>query len=325
MYTFMLIDLPPQQPPQPKANAKNAIYITEAELSTISHSPSQGSEQSLTTTRRLHAPRSNSVQELPNNAELAQLSNHIVAEKRMAESWSPKVNSMIGLVPPDPDFVRLKRRLKRSRDNIRQSRTEFFSSPSTTRTPTPNESWLRKERNSDTLWEQEWKQIDRLSVPSISVTHNNGSPMSQSDREDELDGASTSSLSLRYFSDDDGVELRQPSDHNLYPAPVTRSQSFQGQGTFSNDSETAEGGSRFTVKRVISDDVINPASSRSQGRTVPVNNLLSHREPNRPVPSKELHVKPHMVSRLMAKMRLVTLDWRRANRSQRGELPACNT
>lgn len=249
----------------------------------------------------------------------------LAAEKRIADSWSPKVNSMTCLVPPDPDFVRLKRRLKRSRDNIRQSRSDFFSSPVVTRTPTPNELWQRRDRLSDTLWENEPHQIDRLSVPSICVTNNSASPMTISDREeDELD-QSSSSLSLRYFSEDEGVELRRPSSQNLYAVPVSRSQSFQEQATYSSqDHPGPTSTSRFVVKRVVSDEHIMqcPPCQRS---TAPARNYLHERGACRSTDDtgEELGMKPRMVSRLIAKMRRVTLDWRRVNRSRRGELAAC--
>lgn len=239
----------------------------------------------------------------------------LLAEKRMAESWSPKQNSMMCLVPPDPDFVALKRRLKHSRDNIRRSRSDFFSSPSpATRTPTPN----------DILWEHRpvtYQQGDRLSVPSICVTNNSGSPMSLSDVCDELDGASTSSQSLRYFSEDDeGVELRRPSSGNLFssPGPVTRSQSFQeriggGSGcSLASDDPLRNTAGRFVVKRVVSEDEIIPGAKNNNNRL--------HRKAMSATADVET-LKPHMVSRLLAKMRRITLDWRRANKSRRGELP----
>lgn len=234
-------------------------------------------------------------------------------EKRVVESWSPNIGSMSTLVPPDPDFIALKRRLKRSRDNIRRSRSDFFSSPSpaVTRTPTPNELCaIRRERISDTLWEHQPHQIDRLSVPSICVTNNSGSPMSHSDREDEMEELSSSSQSLRYFSEDEGVELRRPSSQNLFALPVTRSQSFQDQATFSNIQADPVS---FSGKRVLSDDVL-----AAQRRTVAA---INHRPPQGTLDgSAELHTRPHMVTRLIAKMRRATLDWRRANKSRRGEL-----
>lgn len=212
---------------------------------------------------------------------------------------------MMSLVPPDPDFVRLKRRLKRSRDNIRQTRSDFFSSPVSTRTPTPNELWQRRDMHNETLWENEPQPGGRLSVPSIYVTNNSGSPMSTSDRDDDELDQTSSSLSLRYFSEDEGVELRRPSSYNAYNVPVVRSQSFQEQATFSIEDASPD-----SVKRVLSDDVITP-TTHSQRCTATARD------------KHELPIKPHVMTRLIAKMRRATLDWRRANRSRRGELPAC--
>lgn len=256
------------------------------------------------------------------------------ADMRMTESWSPKMNSMSALMPPDPDFLALKRRLKRSRDNIRQSRTDFFSShsPVGSSTPTPNEMhWLRRDRNSDTLWENQLPMehphpIDRLSVPSICVTNNSGSPLSISDREDELDGASTSSQSLRYFSEDEGVELRRPSSSALYAVPVARSQSFQEAATFASGSPSPENPHQFSGKRVVSEDVLTQKQQALPSRTCPAPHYLPHRplrecSDHHPHDANDtLHVKSHVVTRLIAKMRRATLDWRRANKSRRGEL-----
>lgn len=129
-----------------------------------------------------------------------------------------------------------------------------------------------------------------------------------SDREDELDEESTSSLSLRYFSEDEGVELRRPSSQVPYPVPMSRSQSFQEQ-----KSDTAEA---LPVKRVISDDVIGPQNSHRY--TVPAHNFLPQR--GLAASSNTLHFRPHMMTRLIDRMRRVTLDWRRGNKKGRGEL-----
>lgn len=270
---------------------------------------------------------------IENNGQLLRERRNVSdAEQRLTESWSPRVGSMMALVPPDPDFIRLKRRLKRSRDNIRQSRTDFFCSPSVTRTPTPNDMMCGRRTTApiaERLWEQQPppQPIDRLSVPSIRVTSNSGSPMSFSDHEDEFDcGASTSSLSLRYLSDtDDDVVLRRPSmQSGLNPVPVTRSQSFQEAGTFANKAPLPA--DLYTSKRIASDDLLGTqrmvVESAQRSHNYHQNSVgfgASSCLATSPL-DKELHVKPHMVSRLIAKMRRVTLDWRRANRNRRGEL-----
>ena len=129
-----------------------------------------------------------------------------------------------------------------------------------------------------------------------------------SDREDELDAASTSSLSLRYFSEDEGVELRRPSSGDLNPLPVVRSQSFQEPATFSGDQEE-KSVSRFSVTPVKSEDLL-PYVCQTQG--FPPKRGLGSMPLTQPV-------KAHVVSRLIAKMRRATLDWRRLQRSRRGE------
>lgn len=312
---------------------------TEAELSTVSNSVT-GSELSLASHSRMQPSRSTSVLNLPSNnreLEMDELlhrtkANGTSSEKRMTESWSPKQSTSMVLVPPDPDFVALKRRLRRSRENIRQSRTDFFSSPSITRTPTPNDLLFLRRDKTDTLWENQTFQIDRLSVPSICVTNNSGgSPMSVSEG-DDLDVASTSSMSLRYFSEDEGVELRRPSSPNLYTdGPVTRSHSFQEQGRFPSSQQEQQSTGRFVVKRVVSEDAIVPvvrASSeikeqRGSCPHPPTKNCgLSPRVHS--ASTNDMHAKPHVVSRLLAKMRRITLEWRRANKSRRGELSSCH-
>lgn len=125
-----------------------------------------------------------------------------------------------------------------------------------------------------------------------------------------MEEMSSSSQSLRYFSEDEGVELRRPSSQNLFALPVTRSQSFQDQATFSNIQADPVS---FSGKRVLSDDVL-----AAQRRPVAA---INHRPPQGTLDgSAELHTRPHMVTRLIAKMRRATLDWRRANKSRRGEL-----
>lgn len=266
--------------------------------------------------------------ELLHRTKASNLRNGTTSEKRMTESWSPKQSTSMVLVPPDPDFVALKRRLRRSRENIRQSRSEFFSPP-TTRTPTPNELLFLGRDKTDTLWENQTFHIDRLSVPSICVTNNSGgSPMSVSEG-DDLDMASTSSMSLRYFSEDEGVELRRPSSQSPYAdESVTRSHSFQEQGHFpsSQQQKPQHNTGRFIVKRVVSEDAIVRASSEDKQHCscTPQKNNSSLPPRVHSASTNDMHAKPHVVSRLLAKMRRITLEWRRANKSRRGELSSCH-
>lgn len=234
-------------------------------------------------------------------------------------NWSPTVKSMMGLKPPDPEFTALKHRLKQSRDNIRQCRNDFFNSPVSTRTPTPTEL-CRLEKHRDTLWQQSPPYlIDRLSVPSICVTSNGASPMSNSDREDDLDMCSSSSLSLKYFSEDEIDFQKSQSETPYAGTTVMRSQSFQEQGSFKNDEQTM---GRFQIKRVISDDItsinysgINSLYPCHSHRPTHLSEMPLSRDHN-----SQLRIKPHVVSRLLTKMRRITEDWRQANKSRRGDL-----
>lgn len=239
------------------------------------------------------------------------------------------------------EYLTLKRLLKLSKENIRNSRHEFFNSPTiSTRTPTPSDSF--NIRDSDSLDIQEERGLcyekaeQRLPIPSIFITSNLMLPTMES----------APSLDLQCASEDEAVVLRHRSHHQhhqncLFPANVARSRSFQEQGNYYPQTQST---GRFSVKRVSSDmDGIfpkhlhestmsnldhQPTYQRTRNSMESLNLNWEHcssADDKSPIPKVQKtdldEIKgDHVFGRFFTRMRKITSDWRKTRRKvRRGE------
>lgn len=255
-------------------------------------------------------------------------------------TWSPSRHLSTTLHTPG-EHLTLRRMLKRSRENIRNSRNDFFG------TSPRSDTGITAAADRGAAW---WKNNDedRLSVPVIHINSSSQLPTPG-------DGSTTSSFnSVRFLNDGDSIDeevtlRRKGSDGDmLSPGHITRSRSFQEQGNCSVVQHTG----RFYVKRistgedtlprmipnVLHDSTVSnldhqPTYDRLHSGldevTVPyraasddTGNCRSglHQERGtavRILPSDSSHV----FSRFVSRMRKIAMDWRRAKRKvDKGEL-----